>query len=497
MAAPTPPSTTTTVERAASGPRRGLAMLVLVFASFMDLMDATVVNVALPSIDMTLQATPAQLEWIVGGYSLTFAVLLITGGRLGDIYGRQRLFLVGVAGFTGASLVAATAPSAGVLVAARLVQGGFAALMIPQVLASVQALYPPRQRAAVLGVIGAVAGLAAVAGPLVGGGLVTADAFGWQWRSIFVINLPIGVALFVAAVALVPNTRSPHPLRLDLAGFVLVTAALGLLVYPLIEGQRLGWPSWIWVLFLAAAAGLVAFVGQQRRRAATIGSPLVPMNLFTLRGFSAGVVTQFLFFGSMVGFSLILTLYLQLGLQFTAIAAGLTLLPFTAAAFVASGAAVPLAGRFGKPMVVLGAVVQATAIIWARQIVATEGPALGQWSLLWPMALAGLGLGVLVIPLADLALATVQPGDAGAGSGVFNTFQQIGGVLGIAVAGVVFFRHAQAAGVGALREALLAAAWVPVAGHALAALAGLLLPSSVRGAAHAAAELSADLPPAD
>lgn len=490
MTAPTTSRVTTAADPA---PRRGLAMVVLIFASFMDLMDATVVNVALPAIDTHLHASPAQLEWIVGGYTLTFAVLLITGGRLGDIYGRQRLFLVGVGGFTLASLVAALAPDAAVLVGARLAQGGLAALMIPQVLASVQALYPPKQRAPMLGVIGAVAGLAAVVGPLVGGALVTADAFGLQWRSIFVINLPVGIALFAAALAWVPNTRSPHPLSLDPVGVACVTLALGLLVFPLVEGQQLGWPSWIWWLFAGALVALAGFVAQQRRRERTIGSPLVPLRLFTRPGFSAGVVTQFLFFGAMVGFSLILTLYLQLGLHFSAIAAGLVLLPFSIASFLASMAAVPLAGRLGKPLVFLGAALQAAAVLWVRAIVAAEGTGLGQWSLWLPMALAGIGLGILVIPLADLALAHVPATDAGAGSGVFNTFQQVGGVLGIALAGVVFFSRADAAhSLAAMQDALLAAALVPVAGHVLAALCSLALPASSAGAAHAAAELADD-----
>jgi predicted MFS family arabinose efflux permease len=279
-------------------------------------------------------------------------------------------------------------------------------------------------------------------------------------------------------------------MRLDPAGVAIVTVALGLVVYPLVEGQQLGWPSWIWVMLGCSPIVFAVFVAHQLRRATTVGSPLVPMSLFRHRGFSAGVVTQFLFFGAMVGFSLILTLYLQLGLHFTAIAAGLVLLPFSLAAFVGSGIAVALAARAGKPLVFLGAVLQAGAILAARHIIDTTGSALGQWALWMPMAVAGLGLGLLVIPLADLALATVDPADAGAGSGVFNTFQQVGGALGIAIAGVVFFRDAGAVSTpDTLRAALLAAAWVPICGHALAAVGSLLLPRSSLGAAHAAAEL--------
>src|SRR4051794_31761382 len=198
--------------------QRGLAMGVLIFASFMDLLDATIVNVALPSIRTDLGASGAQLEWVVGGYLLAFAVLMITGGRLGDIAGRRRVFVAGVVGFTLGSALACVAPTIGVLLAARVAQGAFAAMMVPQVLSSVQALYAPRERAAMFGVIGAVSGMSAVIGPVLGGWLVSGDAFGIGWRSIFLINVPVGIALAVAALRWGPHTPSEHPLRPPPAG---------------------------------------------------------------------------------------------------------------------------------------------------------------------------------------------------------------------------------------------------------------------------------------
>lgn len=479
--------------------RRGLAMFVLIVASFMDLLDTTIVNVGLPAVQEDIHATPGHLEWVVGGYTLAFAVVLITGGRLGDIVGRRTMFLTGVAGFTASSLAAALARNGDMLVAARVVQGAFAACMVPQVLASVQALYRPKERAAVLGVIGAVSGMAAVAGPLLGGWLVSADAFGIGWRSIFVINIPVGLALLAAARRLVPDTRSAHPLRLDVPGLLLASAGLFLLVFPLVEGREAGWPVWIRAMLAASPLVLGVFVLNQRRRMRRGGSPLVPMRLFADRGFTSGSTVQLCFSAAMAGFFLILALYLQIGLHFSAIASGLTLLPFTAGAFVGSAVSVPLAPRIGKPLVIAGALMQAGGIAWARQVVEAQGAHLSGWDLLWPLALAGLGLGFLVVPLVDLALATVDVRDAGAASGVYSTFQQFGAALGVAVTGVVFFgRTHDGYDPTVMRTALLAAALVCVGGYLLAAAAGLFLPAS-RLARHDAVdddEEAGDLVPA-
>jgi predicted MFS family arabinose efflux permease len=238
---------------------------------------------------------------------------------------------------------------------------------------------------------------------------------------------------------------------------------------------------------------LAVFVGHQVRKTRRGGSPLVPMKLFTNRPFAAGTITQFCFMGAMTGFFLVLTVYLQVGLRFTAIGAGLAVLPFSVGAFVGSALGVPLAGKIGKPMVFLGAALQSGAVLWAREVVSAQADGLSDWELLAPLALAGLGLGLFVIPLVDLTLATVDVRDAGAGSGVFNTFQQVGAALGVAVAGEVFFRSAGTDFSAAnLRGALLVASEVAVAGYALAALGSLLLPPSRLGAAHAAAEPAGD-----
>ncbi|WP_136708144.1 MFS transporter [Agromyces sp. H66] len=468
-----------------TAPRRGLAIGILLFASFMDLLDVTIVQVALPSIGADLGASDAQLEWIVSGYMLAFAVALITGGRLGDLYGRRRIFLLGIAGFTLSSAVAAAAWSGDALVVARIAQGLFAALMVPQLLASVQALFTPRERAPMYGLIGAVAGLAAVAGPVLGGWLVDADLWGLGWRTVFLINIPVGIVIVGLAARFVPETRSPRPMRLDVAGVLLLTAVVLAFMVPLVEGQTLGWPAWLWLPVIAGILLLLAFVSHERRRMRRDGSALLPMPLFADRGFSAGVVTQAAFQGALNAFTLPFVIYLQAGLGFDALTAGLNLLAFSLGALLGTGAVIPLVPRVGKFLVTAGSVLLATGVLWVFAVVAEAGAAFSGWAAVWPMLLAGFGLSLLIIPLIDVALATVPVADAGSASGAFSTFQQLGAATGVAVSTTVFFTIV---GDDLSREhvvqALQASVQVSVAGFAIAALASLLLPSRRRVLAH-------------
>ncbi|MEO7895706.1 MAG: DHA2 family efflux MFS transporter permease subunit, partial [Pseudolysinimonas sp.] len=470
----------------AGGTRRGLAMGILIFASFMDLLDVTIVQVALPTIREDLGATPAQLEWIVSGYMLAFAVVLVTGGRLGDILGRQRTFLIGVAGFTVASVVASLAASGDLLVATRVAQGGFAALMVPQALSTLQALYTPKERAPMYGIIGGVSGLAAVIGPVLGGWLVSADIAGLGWRTIFLLNVPVGVAIFALAARFVPNTRSPHPLRLDILGVVLLTGALLGMLYPVVEGRSLGWPAWLGVIAAAGVVMAVAFVFVERAKERRDGSSLLPMSLFGNRGFSAGLVTQASFQGAMNAFTVAWIIYIQAVLGFDAFAAGLTLLPFSIGAFIGVGVAVPLASRVGKPIVTIGALIQAGGVAWAIAIMTDRGAALTGWELVPPLLAMGIGLGLLVVPLIDIALANVALRDAGAASGTYGTFQQIGAAVGVAVAGTVFFSE-----IGTdfsqpnVMAALTSASSIAIGGYLLSAVASLLLPKRADVLRHA------------
>ena len=466
-------------------PRRGLAIGILLFAAFMDLLDVTIVQVALPSIGADLGATEAQLEWIVSGYMLAFAVGLITGGRLGDLFGRRRVFLIGIAGFTLSSAAAAAAWSGDVLVATRIAQGLFAALMVPQLLASVQALYTPRERAPMFGLIGGVSGLAAVAGPVLGGWLVDADLWGLGWRSVFLINIPVGVVIFVLAARFVPETRSSRPMRLDLVGVALLTAVILAFMVPLVEGQTLGWPAWLWIPVAVGALLLAMFIAYSRRRMRRDGSALLPMPLFADRGFSAGIVTQATFQGALNAFTLPFIIYLQIGLGFDALTAGLNLLAFSLGAMVGTGVVIPLVARLGKVLVTAGSLILGGGVLWVFAVVAETGADFTGWAAVWPMLVSGLGLALLIIPLVDVALATVPVADAGAASGAYSTFQQLGAAAGVATSTTVFFSMI---GDDWSREHVLAAlqasVWVAVAGFGIAALASLFLPGRAAVQAH-------------
>jgi EmrB/QacA subfamily drug resistance transporter len=451
----------------------------------MDLLDTTIVNVALPSIQEDLDASSSQLIWIVSGYVLSFAVLLITSGRLGDRYGRKTVFIIGVFGFTLASIGCAFAQTADALVISRIVQGAFSAIMIPQVLSIIQVLFKPKERAAVFGLTGAISGLAAVAGPLVGGLLVSGDAFGLGWRSIFVINVPVGIVLLIASFIFIPNSKSDKPVKLDILGVSLITVALVLIIFPLVQGRELEWPLWIWLMLAASPVLLIVFVALQNRAERTGGMALIPPSLFKNRGFSAGIVTSFVGLSSIGAFFLILVLYLQTGLGFSAIDAGLATLPFSIGAFLGSGIAVPLAPKLGKFLIVIGGVFQLVGYYLVKQVILDQGDSLVGSDLIVAMAIAGVGLTLILVPLNDLALAQTDVADAGAASGVLNTFQQVGGALGVAVVSAVFF---DAVGVNfspaGLREAFELAIWIPLVSVALTGVVSLLLPSVADMVAH-------------
>lgn len=464
---------------------RWIAVTVLLIASFMDLLDTTIVNVALPAIQEELGASSSQLVWIVSGYALSFAVLLITSGRLGDRYGRKTIFIIGVFGFTLASIACAFAETADGLVAARIVQGAFSAIMIPQVLSIIQVLFKPKERAAVFGLTGAISGLAAVAGPLVGGILVSGDAFGLGWRSIFIINVPVGILLLIASFIFIPNSKSEEPVKLDIRGVTLIIAALGLIIYPLIQGREQGWPIWIWLMLAASPVLILIFILLQRHAEKKGAVALIPPSLFKNRGFSAGVVTGFLAPSSIGAFFLILVLYLQTGLGFSAIDAGLATLPFSIGAFLGSGIAVPLAPRIGKYLIVIGGVFQLVGYSMVKQVILDQGDGLVGSDLIVAMAIAGVGLTLILVPLNDLSLAQTDVSNAGAASGVLNTFQQVGGALGVAVISVIFFDVVGANfSPAGLRDAFEASIWVSLVAVALTGLSSLLLPSVAQLAAH-------------
>jgi EmrB/QacA subfamily drug resistance transporter len=420
-------------------PRRWLTLIILLLAAFMNLLDVSIVNIAIPSIQRNLHASYADAQWALAGYTLAYALVLITGGRLGDTFGRKRLFLIGVTGFTIMSALCGAAQSPGMLIASRVVQGAMGAIMVPQVLAVIQVIFPPKERIKALAGFGVTAGLGTISGPLIGGLLIQHNLFGLDWRPIFLINVPVGILAVAAAAVLVRESRAPQPPKLDPVGVGLISAALLLLLYPLVEGRQLGWPAWTFVSMAAAAPVLAVFIGYERAKTRRDGSPLVPLNLFRDRGFGAGMAIALAFFLGIASFGLVLTLFLQLGLGFTPLHAGLTFLPFSVGVLLSSGAAARLAPRFGRGVTMTGALIIAAGMAGLIVTVHHYGAAVTTWELTPGLVAAGLGLGAVIAPLADIVLDRVPRQDAGSASGVFNTGLQVGNSIGIAVIGVIFF----------------------------------------------------------
>jgi EmrB/QacA subfamily drug resistance transporter len=433
----------------AADPKRWVALAVVLIAGFMQLVDISIVNVAIPSIQRDLDATYAQIQWVLAGYQLAFAVMLITGGRLGDIFGRKRLFMIGMAGFTLASALCGLAQSPGMLIGSRVLQGLMGAVMFPQILSVIQVTFPPRERAGAFGMFGATIGLATIMGPVVGGLLIEADLFGLQWRPIFLVNVPIGIVALAAAARYLIESRAPRALRLDPIGVAVVTAGLLLLIYPLVQGRDLGWPPWTFLSMAAAVPVLAAFAVYERHKKRVDGSPLVDLDLFRQRSFVPGLAVAGIFFMGIPAFFLTFSLWLQIGLGFTALHAGLTGIPFAVGSALASAASVRLAPALGRRLLSAGSlllVAGMAALIWT---VDRYGGAVHSWQLVPALLVCGLGLGSVVAPLVNVVLAGIRAQDAGAASGVLTTVQQVGGAVGVAVVGVIFFGllGSQAAGV--------------------------------------------------
>jgi EmrB/QacA subfamily drug resistance transporter len=445
----------------------------MVIAALMDLIDGTIVNVALPTLQRDLHASATQIEWTISAYLLAFAATLITAGRLGDIVGRKRMFLGGVAAFGAASLLCAVAQSPGWLIGARTLQGVAAATIVPQVLATFRTIFEGKERGAAFGLYGAMGGLASGLGLILGGVLTDADIFGWGWRTIFVVNVPVALGVLVAAVVLVPESRERAAKRPDLLGAAILVAALVAIVYPLLEGRQLGWPAWGWALLALGVLAIAALgVVDARRRHGDV-APLLPTRLFRYPAFAAGVLVQLIFFGAMLGFVLTLTLWLQAGQGFSPIHAGLTTIAFSVGALLTAGLSISLAPRFGRYVLAAGAILMAAGTIGADVAAHHAGAQVSSWSLVPGLAVAGAGLGLLVVPLVNVVLAAVPSDEAGEASGVFSTAQQLGGALGVAIIGTLFFDRL--AGHGFTAAFTYSAPFV-AGGYVLCALLSLALP---------------------
>jgi EmrB/QacA subfamily drug resistance transporter len=406
----------------------------------MDLLDSTIVNVAIPAIQTDLGASFASIQWLVAGYLLAFATFLITGGRMGDVFGYKKIFLIGVGGFTLASLLSGFAWSPEILIFTRVLQGASAALMVPQVMSTMQIMYKPSERGAVNGLFGALGGLAASMGPVIGGLLIQANLFDLDWRPIFFINVPVGIIAFILAIRYLSEGRSPHPLKLDFIGTFLVVVTLSLLIYPLIQGREHDWPAWTFAMLAAAIPAFILFIWSQRRKDRKDGSALVQPSLFKVKSFGPGLGVNLLFQIAMAGFFLTFGLFTQIGLGFSAIHAALTGLPisvgitFTMIVFGRS-----LIPRLGRKAISWGAAVMALGLITLTLTIFAVGIDVSSWHLVPGLLIAGVGMGFLFGALYSAVLNGVDTKHAGSASGTLNAVQQVGGAIGIAIIGVVFF----------------------------------------------------------
>jgi EmrB/QacA subfamily drug resistance transporter len=418
---------------------RWLILAVVLAAECMDLIDSTVVNVAAPQIARQFHASSTSLQWIVGGYPLAIAVGLITGGRLGDLIGRKRMFVIGATGFVLASTLCGVAPGTSVLIAARLIQGGFAALMLPQGFGILREVFPAEEQQGAFAIFGPVIGFSAVLGPIIGGSLIDWNLFGTGWRLVFLINVPLGIAAIIGALRLLPASLPDHDTKLDLTGTALVSAFAVLVVYPLIQGREYGWPWWTYTSIAVGLAFLAAFAVQQRRRDAAGLAPLVTPSVFGHRGYSAGLVFAMVFFSGMGGGLLCLTLFLQIGQGFTPIHAALCTVPLSVGLVIGAGLSGGLLGpRFGRLTLQAGLVV--SAIGWVLFALALRGQStVGFVDLIPGLLVTGIGLGLVVAPMFDIILASVTDLETGSASGVLNAGQQLASSIGVAVLGTIFF----------------------------------------------------------
>ncbi len=420
---------------------RTIALIVVLLAFFMDVLDGTIVNVAIPSIQESLGASYSAIQWIIAGYALAFALFLITGGRLGDILGYKNLFLGGIVGFTAASAFCGFATTTNMLVSGRLVQGLMAAMMVPQILSTIQIMYTTvEERRGVSAFYGGIAGIATVTGPILGALLISGDLWGLGWRAIFLVNVPVGVAATILAMIFLPSAKSPHPLHLDIVGVVLILVAMLLLMYPLIQGRQLDWPVWVFVSMLASIPAFFIFAWSQVSKDRRDGSPLVVPALFRKRSFVAGIATSGSLFAIVYGFFLVLTLFLQVGLGYPVLKAGLTGIPFSLGVAISAGSSgALLVPRFGRNIISAGPVIMALGLALFLATVRHFGGDLTPWELVPSLILTGVGMGCVVAPIYQFILAEVEIKDAGSASGVINAMGQIGGAIGIAVIGTIFF----------------------------------------------------------
>lgn len=409
--------------------RQWLALVVLSLGFFMTMLDLSIVNIALPDMISELHASLAEILWVINAYVLVIVVVLITAGRLGDLYGARRLFVAGTLVFGACSLLCGLAQSPGQLIAARALQGLGAALLLPQTMSMIVTIFSAERRGSALGVWGAVGGVAAISGPTLGGLLV--DTVGWRW--IFLVNVPVAALVLVLTPILVPDVRHGRQHRLDLVGVLFSLATLSTLTFAVMEGQRYSWNGWIISLLVLSCLCGAAFVVQQKRRQES--EPLVPFALFRSRDYLAMNLVAAAISVSIVSLMILLAVYFQSVLGFSALKAGLAIAPASLMSTIFAPISGRLSDRFdGKRMLLFGLLLSALGMLWLAFLM---DPGATWASFVLPMAIIGIGNGFLIAPSVTVAMRGIAPPLAGAASGVLNTTRQLGSVLAVALVGVL------------------------------------------------------------
>lgn len=460
-------------ETAGPDERRWVALSVLLIANFMNLMDVTIVNVSLPSLRRDLGASASDIEWVVAAYIIAFALGLLPFGRLGDTIGRRRMFIAGVTLFTLFSALCGLAPSIGVLIAGRVLQGAAAAMMTPQTLAIAQVIFPPSERGSAFALFGVAASLAAVSGPVIGGLLIGADLWGLEWRPIFLVNIPIGILAVTAGLRFIPPIPGHRALGIDIVGIALAAVTLFLVIFPAIEGRSAGWPLWCLAMLAAALPGTVLFILWERRQRRLSAPQLLPPDLLARRGYATSSAIVAIFFSAMPGFFLVVAIFLQEGYGLTPLQSGLTTVPFPAGILCASFVSRMLSHRYARTRLAGGVLVMVAAYFVLRLLVGDFAQGSDRVLFLAPLFCAGLGMGTAIGPLYQLGLAGIPSRDAGSASGGLQSFQQVGAALGVALIAEIFFA---VLGAGSYVPALRMALVYEMAAYATVALLALTLP---------------------
>lgn len=419
----------------------GLA--VLLCGGFLPLLDFFIVNVALPTMKVTLHASAPMLQLVVAGYGVAYALMLVVGGRLGDAIGRRKFFIIGVSGFTVSSLLCGIAPNIGALVALRVVQGVSAAMSQPQVLATLHAALDGRRRTRAIGLYAAMGGVAASVGQLVGGALVQADIWGLSWRPIFLVNVPIGLVVLGLSRRFVPATKSPAPAGVDRLGTALFGVALVALLVPLTEGRAIGWPLWTWLLLALAPLAAAAAIVVERRIERKGGSPLIAPSMVRLPSMRRGLILAIPFFAAFGAFMFVFALSVQDGLRYSPLRSGLALAPMTAAFLLGSLLAPKLVARFGGHAIAVAMASEAVVLVVLAIQVLRQWPHIGTFTMSPELIVGGFAQAITLVALFRTVLADVPQHLSGIGSGILVTVQQSALALGVASLGSVYLSVAR------------------------------------------------------